>query len=152
MATGRTTAKRIIFIVDDSGGTIRALDISSVSAVGLVYETQDVTAYADAVKGALNGHPDAPITITGPVDNTASTGNHIVLSGIAGGVTPLTLDVQFGIQSTWSSGDPQFGITSSATNGYLCTSYVVNGDMTFEAQFVLFPGSIAPAWGTAAET
>jgi len=157
--TGRTTYKWIQFNLSDSGDTLRSIPINAVSVLGVEYEEQDVTAFQDAVRGRLPAMPDAPIEISGPFDNTAVaaagtlSGSHTVLSGIVGGTTPLSLDVQFGIRHAWESGEPQFGITASATSGYLCTRYTVNpSDMTYTARFVLFPGSSLPAWGTAAET
>jgi hypothetical protein len=156
---GRTTSRWVSFNIDDSGGTLRTIPIDSISVVGLVYDQVELTAFQDAVKGALPGHPDAPITITGPLDTTTAqsagtlSGSHTILSAIAGGVTPLTLDVQFGIRHAWESGEPQFGITSSATSGYLCFDYqVTDNGQKYTATFRLFPGSAAPAWGTAAET
>jgi hypothetical protein len=157
--TGRTVSKWVNFQCDDSAGTLRTIPINSLSIVGLVYEEQDVTAWQDAVKSALPGMPDAPIEISGPFDNAIAavagtlSGSHTVLSAINGVATPLTLDVQIGIRHAWVADEPQFGITATAANGYICTSYTVNpSDMTYSAKFVLYPGSIAPAWGTAAET
>lgn len=157
--TGRTVSKWVSFNVDDSGSTLRTIPINSVSVCGLVYEEQDVTAYQDAVKSALPGMPDAPIEVSGPFDTAVVaaaetlSGSHTVLYNLAGGTTPLTLDVKFGIRHTWETGEPQFGITASTANGYICTSYVVDpNSMTYTAKFVLYPGSAAPAWGTAAET
>ena len=108
--------------------------------------------------------PDAPIEISGPFDTTAVqsasgtgvaptlSGSHTVLSAINGLSVPLSLDIQFGIRHTWETGEPQFGISQSATSGYLCTSYTVDAStMTYSAKFVLLPGSALPAWGTAAE-
>jgi len=153
MATGRTVKKFTAFLVDDSGGTLRNIKVDSINGVGLTFPEEDLTAFTDAIMGVLSGTPDCQIAITGPLDNTAATGNHIVLNGIAGGVTPLSLDVQVGIQAAWTAGDPQFGITSSAVNGFLCTEYILNPDnMRISAKFRMFPGSIAPAWGVAAET
>ncbi len=157
--TGRTTSKWIDFRIDDSGGTLRSIPINSLNVVGVEYEEQGLTAFQDAVRGRLPAMPDAPIEISGPFDNSAAaaagtlSGSHTILSGICGGTTPLTLDVQFGIRHAWEAGEPQFGITSSAVNGYLCTRYTVNvADMTYSARFVLSPGSALPAWGTAAES
>lgn len=165
MATGRTVSKWFSFVLDDSGGTIRDIAVYTISVVGIVYAEQDLTALADQITGAMSNMPDAPIEITGPFSNTAAgaasgsgvaasySGSHTVLNGVNGGVTPLTLDCQFGIQSLWSTGDPQFGVTSSSANGYLCTAYTLDAaTMIYSARLVLFPGSAAPAWGTAAET
>lgn len=151
--TGRTVSQWVEFIIDDSGGTIREIAVNSINGVGLNYPAEDMTAFMDAIQGALPNTPECVIDITGPFDNTATTGSHTVLSAIAGGNTPLTLDVKVGVRHAWESGEPQFGITSSAANGFLCRSYTVDmSTMQYSAQFGMFPGSIAPAWGTAAET
>ena len=157
--TGRTVSKWVDFIVDDSAGTLRSIPVSSINGLGLNYEEKDLTAFQDAIKGVLLGQPDCAIEITGPFDTTAAqaagtlSGSHTVLSAIVGGSTPLTLDVQIGMRHAWESGEPQFGITSSAANGFLCANYNVDiGAGTYSARFVMFPGSAAPAWGTAAES
>jgi hypothetical protein len=162
---GRTVSRFTNFCISDSADVMREIPINSLSVVGVTYEEQDLTAFQDAVKGALPGMPDAPIEISGPFDTSAAqaasasevvpalSGSHTVLKGIVGGFTPRTLDIQFGIRQTWMTGEPQFGISGTATVGYLCTAYTVNAnDMTYNAKFVLFPGSTLPAWGTAIET
>ena len=158
--TGRTVTKWIRFGVDDSGGTPREIPIDSISPVGFVYDETELTAWQDQVKGYLDNHPDAPIDITGPFDNSASvgfaastatptlSGSHTVLNGIVGGNTPLALAVHFGIRHYWTAGEPVFGIvTQSATQGYLCTKYSIEGEK-YSARFVPYPGA-TPAWGTA---
>ena len=156
--TGRTVARWTYFIIDDSTGTIRSIPIDSINGVGLTYDEVDLTAFQDAVKGALPETPDCVITITGPFDTTAAeavgtlSGSHTILSAIVGGVTPLTIDFQVGIRHAWEAGEPQFGITSSATVGFLCRSY--DPDINtgkYSASFGMFPASSAPAWGIAAE-
>ena len=153
--TGRTTQKHISFLVKDSTGTLRVIPISGISVVGLQYDEVDMTAFQDAVKGALQGHPDAPIEITFPFDTKASVGGHTVCSGINGLSVPLTLDVQFGMRQAWVAGEPQFGITGVTTAGseagYICTSYTVDDSLHGHAKFALYPGSTIPAWGTTAE-
>lgn len=112
------------------------------------YETQDVTAFSDGVKNIVIGQPEAPLTIGGPFDTVI----HSHMTGINGAVTPLSLDIQIGIRSAWDNGEPQFGITSSATSGYLCHSYTVDPQAnTWSAQLNVF-GATAPAWGSAAES
>lgn len=163
--TGRTVASYTRFLCDDSGGTLREIPVDSINGVGLDYGGADTTALQDAVKSVLPETPDCTIEITGPFDNTAAaaaggsgaapslSGSHTVLSGIAGVATPLTLDVRFGIRHYWETGEPQFGITSSSVNGFVCTNYTVDpGEMKYSATFRIFAGSAAPAWGTAAET
>lgn len=166
--TGRTATKWIRFCVTNSADLLCEIPINKISVVGLTYEEQDMTAYQDAVKGALPGQPDAPIEISGPFSIDAAqaaagsglapalSGSHTVLNSVNGSTgtnTPLTIDVRFGMRQYWTTNEPQFGITGSATDGYYCTSYVVDGtSMTYTAKFVLAPGSAAPAWGTGAES
>ena len=158
--TGRTVSKWVKFLVDDSAGTLREIPVSSINGVGLDFDEVDLTAFSDALRGVLLNQANCTIDITGPFDTSAAadpaaavSGSHTVLSAIAGGSTPLTLDVRVGIRHAWEAGEPQFGITSSATAGFLCKSYKFNpDDGTYSASFVMFPGSTAPAWGTTAET
>jgi len=162
MATGRTAVKWLRFLVDDSAGTPREIPVMSISAVGFTYGENDLTSYQDAVKGYLTEHPEAAIEITGPFDTTAAagaaasgavpvlSGSHTVLAPLTAPtfVTPLGLAVMFGIRGYWTSGDPVFGIVSpSATSGYVCTKYTLDGKI-YSARFVPYPGT-TPAWGTA---
>lgn len=162
MATGRTVTRWVRFLVDDSSGTPREIPVDSISPVGLVYDEVDVTAFQDAVKGYLAGHPDAPIEITGPFSNLAAaaaaasgaapalSGSHTVLSPISAPTftTPLGLAVMWGIRGYWATGDPVFGVVApSATSGYECVAYTVDGEK-YTARFVPYPGT-TPAFGTA---
>lgn len=149
--TGRTVSKWVNFLFSD-GSQMRSLKVDTINGVGLTYEETELTAFQDAVKGALPNTPDCAIDIAGPFDSTAN-GSHATLSANVGGVTPRSLDVQIGVQHAWESGEPQFGITASSTSGFLCTDYQVDVNAgKFTAKFRMFPGSSAPAWGTAAET
>lgn len=159
--TGRTVNKYVTFLINDSGGTLREIPILSLSGVGKVHDEVDLTALQDAIKGAMSGHPAAPLDVTCPFDNSAAaspptlSGSHTVLEPLNGLTTPLSIDVRIGIRHTWETGEPQFGITSSAANGYTVTSYnadVTGSPPTCTAHMVPYPGSAAPAWGTAAET
>ena len=148
--TGRTHAKHITVKLDNSGGTLTDISayVNSIGTVGLTYESQDVTAFSDGSKNIVIGQPTAALTIGGPFDTVI----HSQMIGINGAVTPLSLDIQIGIRHAWEAGEPQFGITSSATVGYLCTGYVVDMSAnTWSATLDVF-GATAPAWGTAAET
>lgn len=162
MATGRTVSKWTRFAVDDSSGAPREIGVDSISPVGFTYDETDLTAYQDQVKGYLAAHPDATIDITGPFSNLAAgslaasaaaptlSGSHTILAPISAPTftTPLGLWIGFGIQTWWTTGDPAFGVVApSATSGYVCTKYQVDG-AKFSARFVPFPGTV-PAWGTA---
>jgi hypothetical protein len=151
--TGRTSSKFVKVLIDDSGGNLREIPVDSINGLGLTYDEQDLTAFMDAVKGALPGIPSFSCTIGGPFDTTANTGSHTVLSGVSGGTTPLSFDVRIGILHTWEAGEPQFGITSSSTAGVLVRDYQVDlSSMKYSATIYMFPGSSAPGWGTAAES
>lgn len=150
MATGRTHAKWLTVKVDNGSGTLTDITayVSTIGQFGLTYDTQDVTALSDAIKNIVIGHPGAPITLGGPIDTVIVT--H--MAAINGAVTPLTIDLQMGIRSAWDSGEPQFGISGTATSGYLCHGFTVDpNNNTWSASFDVF-GAVAPAFGTAAET
>lgn len=156
--TGRTTSKWVKFSVDDSGSTLRTIPVDSINGVGLTYEEVDVTAFMDAIRGALPGTPTCTIEITGPFDTTTVqavgtlSGSHTVLYNLAGGVTPLSLMVQIGIRQVWDT-EPVFGSTASSTSGFLCRLYEVDVNAgKYRAVFGMYPGSSAPAWGTAVVT
>jgi hypothetical protein len=161
--TGRTVSRWVNFSVEDAAA-MRDIPINTLSVCGITYEEQELTAFQDAVKGALPGMPDAPIEVSGPWDTTAVvtaaatteapalSGSHTVLSVINGGSDPKALDIKIGIRTHWEDGAPQFGITATATSGYLCVNYTVDlSTMTYTAKFVLYPGSAIPAWGTTIE-
>lgn len=132
---------------------MRELAVDSINGVGLTFPEVELMAFMDAIRGALPDTPDCQIEITGPFDSTATTGAHTVLSAAAGVATPRSLDVQVGIRHDWETGEPQFGITATATSGFICTSYIADVNTgKYSAKFRLFPGSSAPAWGTVAET
>lgn len=146
--TGRTNAKYIGVFLKDSGGTLRDITpyCDNVGTVGLKYDESDVTAFSDGTKNIVIGRPEAPIKIGGPFDTVL----HGYLTGVNGVQTPLTLDIRVGIRQTWVSGEPEFGLSSSATSGYLVSSYLPNLDsMTWTAMLNVI-GPTAPAWGTTA--
>lgn len=160
-STGRTTSKWIDFRIDgsDTSHTLRSIPISSINGVGLDYDIVDLTAFQDVLKNFQPGFPACNIDITGPYDTSAvaaagtMSGSHTVLHDLPGKSTPLTLDVQIGIKSAWDAGEPQFGITGTAANGFLCKSYSVDmNNSSYAASFYPISGSAAPAFGTAAET
>ncbi|KKK50109.1 hypothetical protein LCGC14_3128330 [marine sediment metagenome] len=163
MATGRTVDRWLRFAIDDSSGTPREIPINTISPVGLVYDETELTAFQDVVKGYLAMHPDAPLDVTGPWGNLTAaalaasgaapvlSGAHTILNAISAPTftTPLGLAVMYGIRGYWTSGDPVFGVVApSATSGYVCTKYQVEGDGIYSARFVPFAGT-TPAWGTA---
>ena len=160
MATGRSVTRWWKLQVYDSGATLRDINFKTIAAFGPNYTEVDLTAANDPVAGQLPGMPVVKISVTGLFDNKTTTaasgsaaapafsGSHGVLNGINGLSVPLTLGIYIGIQKYWSTGDPVFGLAQSATSGFLCRNYEVNG-VEYKADFILFPGSALPAWGTA---
>ena len=161
---GRTQGKWIKVQIDDSGGVVRDIPVTTINGVGITAPYVDLTALQDTIQGGFVGQGQMEITIEGPFDTTAAvtasvtaeaaaiSGSHIVLSGINNGVTPLTFGVYYGMRQVWIAGEPSFGLTSSATVGMLCRDYTVNSNGTYSAIIYMFPGSTTPAWGTAAFT
>lgn len=152
--TGRTHSKWLTVKVDNGAGTLTDISafVNTISAFGLTFDTQDVTAFSDFVKNVVIGHPVASFTLGGPLDTAAINHFCITSGGINGTGTPLSVDLQAGIRHAWEAGEPQFGISMSATSGYLCHDFkadpVAN---TYSTAFDMF-GPTAPAWGTAAES
>lgn len=158
--TGRTVERFIRFVVGDSADTLREIPIESINDVGLAFDMSEVTALQDAIKNSLSAHPSAPITIGGPLDNSAAvanaasgatpalSGSHTVLKDINGDNKPHTLQVLFGIRHYWETGEPVFGLqrATASNSGYTCTKYTVSGNK-YSAEFQPM-GGIAPAWGT----
>lgn len=144
MATGKTNARWVRFLIDDSGATARdvSASVTNISGVGLSYGETDVTAYSDGVRNFTLGHAESQLDVTGTFNNTATTGAHTVFKDIAGQQSAtVTVTVQIGIRAAPTTGDPEF------EGEYYCSSYLVNGDGTWTARVV--PGSgTAPAWTT----
>ena len=144
MATGKTNARWIKISLEDNTPTARVITpyVSSIDGFGLTYETQDVTGYSDGWTNVTLGHPSGDVTISGPVDNTAAVGSHIVFSAIAGDQTTVhSLIVDIGIKAAAGNGDPRW------TANYYCSQYTVNADATYSATLVP-AGSSVGAWST----
>lgn len=158
----RTVSKYTRFLIGDSADTLRHIPVDTIDGVGLTYDEVNYAAFIDQIKGVLSNMASVGITISGPFDNTAAaaapalSGSHTVLEPLNGVNTPRSLDIQFGMGAAWSAGAPQFGITKTATSGFIVTDYKVtpgqNGEVRYSAKISLLSGSAAPAWGTAAET
>jgi hypothetical protein len=148
--TGRTHSKWLIVKLDNAAGTLTDISAytNTVGAFGMTYDTQDVTAYSDLVKNVVIGQPVSQITLGGPLDTVIIT--H--LAAVNGTGLPLSLDLQMGIRHAWEAGEPQFGLSMSATSGFLCYDFKVDPNAnTWSASFDVF-GPTAPAFGTAAES
>ena len=157
MALGRTVGRFTKMVLEDSGGVLRDIPISSYGSIGITYEEVDVSSLQEAVRGMLASQGTVSIQITGPWDNsaavTASTsgnvaalsGSHTVLEPLNGGLTPRAFGIYFGIQGYWTSGtDPVFG----ADNCVIVTDYTVDPAAgTYSAKLAHVAGGTPPAWG-----
>ena len=147
--------------IEDSGGALRDIPVSSWGNVGLTYDELDVSSFQELVKGFLSGQANFELTISGPFDNTvvagastsgnvaALSGSHTVLQALNGGLTPRAMGVYFGVLTYWTTGDPVFG----ADNSVIVTDYTVQPDAgTYSCKIKHVAGGTAPAWGTTAIT
>lgn len=163
MATGRTVARFSKFQIEDSGGVLRDIPITTFGSVGLTYDEVDLSAVQELVKNFLTGQATFSLTISGQFDNKAAaavsvsgeaasahlSGSHTVLEPLNGGMTPRAFGVYFGVQADWSTGDPVFG----ADNSVGISDYTVDPVAgTYSAKLYHISGGTAPDWGTAAIT
>lgn len=155
--TGRTVSKFTSFIIGDTSNVLRTIPVNTLSAVGLTYQEMDLTAWLDAVAGMLLNMPSSTLDIGGPFDTTAAqtvgtmSGSHTILNPLVGLLVPRTVNIQVGIQAAWESGAPSWGLSRSATSGFLVSAYTVDLNTgMYSASIRLFAGSSLPAWGTAA--
>ena len=147
MATGKTHSRYIKVLLDNAGGSPQDItaSVDSIGDIGLTYDQADVTAINDSVMQYLAGRGDADIQLGGPFNNTATTGAHVVLTGLNGANTAATLTVQIGIRAAPTTGDPEF------EGEFVVTKYTVSGDMSapkWSASLKPAFGTSAPAWGT----
>src|SRR5512135_3567921 len=118
MATGRTVQDFTDLKLGTTGGSMINIPIDSIGDVGLDYPEEEMTAFTDAIKGPLVGKPGFELEFGGPVDNTASTGSHVLLSSWAGTGTLISFDVQIGIGHAWTNGEPQFGVSGNSASNW----------------------------------
>jgi hypothetical protein len=159
MATGRFSPRFSKFQIEDAGGALRDIPVSSWGSVGIQYDELDVSSFQEAVKSFLSGQGTFSLQLTGPFDNSAAvaasastqvaalSGSHTVLQPLNGALTPRAFGAYFGVLTYWTTGDPVFG----ADNSVIVTDYQVQpdaGTCTFKISRV--SGGAAPAWGTTA--
>lgn len=146
--TGRTNNKFISVFLNNAAGVLTDLTAytKSVGAVGIKYDQQDVTALNDGSKNYTIGWGDAPISITFQFDTTVLA--HLIALPTT---QPLALDIRFGIRQAYTSGEPVFGISKTATSGYLLAGLTVNQTDDITADFVVY-GATAPNFATTPHT
>ena len=149
--TGRTHPKYLGVFVDNSAGTLTDLSayLDAPGTFGLQYAEQDVTGMSDAIQNVVVGRPSAPLSIVWQFD-TVVMAHFTACDTVAGHNTPMTIDFRMGIRHVWESGEPTFGITSSATSGYVFKDFTTDG-IKITTTFNVF-GPTAPAFATTAHT
>jgi len=145
---GRTNLKFVGFWLDNAAGTLTDLTayLKDPGTVGAQFEAAAVEAVGDGSKNVVVGMPAYPLSITFVWDT-------VILAHLAAldPWTPLSLDIRYGVRQAQVTGEPQFGITMSATSGYVITGFQCNGVESITATFDVY-GATAPAFGTTNET
>lgn len=162
MATGRTSPKYAKFQIEDAGGAMRDVFVSSFGDVGINYDEFDVSALQEAIKAFISGQGNFSLSMSGPFDNTAVatasatteasedhiSGTHTVIEPLNGGMVAKSFGIYFGVQNHWATGDPVFG----GVDSIIVTDYKVNPD-TAKCSWKItkaFNAANDPDWGTAA--
>ena len=151
--TGRTVSDFSELYLGAAAGSMYGMKIDSLGDLGLDYAKIDMSAWVDAIKGALVGKPDFELEFGGPVDNTATSGPSTLLRAWVGTMTLLSFDVQVGVRHAWTAGEQQFGVSGvvASNSGAHVIEYKESAGR-YKAKICMMPGSAAaPAWGTAAE-
>lgn len=147
---GRTNEKFTKILIYNAAASL--IDLSSycksINGYGLKFNEQDVTGLSDAIKNITIGRPEAPITIVWQFDTVIFT----QLIALLNRMTPLSLDIRIGIGHAWVTGEPVFGITSSATSGYVLRDMLCGNNSVDITTVWNVVGGIAPAFGTTANT
>ncbi len=120
--------------------------IDSLSGIGITYDTVEVTTLCNTVKERLIGLGDSSIGASGPFNNTAVTGAHIVVEPLNGNSTGATLVISIGSGAAPTTGDAKFTVTNMGVDNYLVaagTGAAVTSSWTWTPR----PGATA-AWGT----
>lgn len=142
MATGVTHSKFTTFTYNSQDMTC---SIDSINGVGITHDESDVTALCDTIHKSVLGQGTVAIGISGPFNNTASTGAHVVLSAANGVQAGYTLLIQIGVRAAPASGDAELNVTNLMTSNYLVN--IGGGPVTWSAQLILGVGGTA-SWAT----
>jgi hypothetical protein len=120
--------------------------IDSLSGIGINWDTVEVTTLCNSIKERLIGHGDVSISASGPFNNTATTGGHIVVEPLNGNATGATLVISIGSGAAPTTGDAKFTVTNMGVDGYMVGAST-GGAVTASWTWTPRPGATA-AWGT----
>ena len=142
MATGKTAAK---FAKMTYNAQVVTANISSLTAVGLNYPEIDITVFSSTVQERLLGIPEVKITVSGPLDNTATTGALAVFTAAAtlGSQTGAAVLIDYGIRAAATTGDPRFSNTLMSVSVFAIDTANPNDAPKWSATLVTMPGSAA---------
>jgi hypothetical protein len=141
----RYTGKNLAVKVDDSGASLTTL--THVTAASITYEYEEVEMRGDTERAALAGQQISRVEVEYEHDDTALTGNHVILGGIVGNnTTPRTLEVYpYGT----TAGNPKFAMESVLLS-FGPTGINREGKLVGTAIFAHHANATdTPAWGTA---
>jgi hypothetical protein len=152
--TGRTNERWTEIWVDNAAGTLTDLSsyLKSVGTVGHDGTVTDVTALKDAVKNMTRGIPGAPLSIQYVFDTALMAIITAYTNGMQTAGAPLALCIKYGINHAWYTGEPTFGITGTATAGYIQKDMKVDAaNQTVTVTYEVF-GPTLPDFATTAYT
>lgn len=140
----RYEGKNLVVLVENSSSSEVALTFATAATINFDYA--DVEFSGDDVKSSQAGQLQAEVIVDYEFDDTAVTGNHVVLGGIDGdNATPRFVRVR---PIGTGSGDPQFSMDSVLIK-YGPTGVNRDGKIVGQAVFKNHTEASAdPTWGT----
>lgn len=142
MATGKTHSKYITIVYNSQTVTCR---INNLTGVGVTYAEEDITTFCDSIRQFVLGFGDVNISVSGPFDNTATSGSHAVFEALNGSQAGATMVISYGIRAAPTSGDPKFTVTALTVTSY--TVDASGGVVTWNSTLRPMTGATA-VWGT----
>lgn len=142
MATGKTHSKYVTIVYNSQTVTCR---INNLPGVGIAYDEEDITAFCDAIHMYVLGQGNVDMSVSGPFDNTATSGSHAVFEALNGNQAGATMVISYGIRAAPTSGDPKFTVTALGVTSY--TVDATGGAVTWNSTLKPMTGATA-AWGT----
>ena len=120
--------------------------IDNLSGIGVNWDTVEVTTLCNSIKERLIGHGDVSIAASGPFNDTATTGAHIVVEPLNGSQTGATLIISIGSGAAPTTNDAKFTVTNMGVDNYMVAAST-GGAVTASWNWTPRPGATAE-WGT----
>lgn len=119
--------------------------IDNVSGIGVDYQSVDVTTLCNAIVESIQGHGQVSIDLSGPFNNTATTGAHNVIEPLNGDSSGAAMVIAIGSNAAPTTGDPEFNVTALGVFNYMVS--LGGGAVTWSASLRPLPGATA-SWDT----